>query len=95
MSGSLLYLYMSAVALLAVLVMNKDDLREDFGSLEAARASWGVFLAVAGWTAVSFVALAAFHTYLLLIGLGTFDWVVLQVGFLFIAAFFVQPSFCC
>eukprot|EP00904_Undaria_pinnatifida_P005238 jgi/Undpi1/1844/HiC_scaffold_12.g05231.m1 len=69
---------MSAVALLAVLVMNKDDLREDFGSLEAARASWGVFLAVAGWTAVSFVALAAFHTYLLLIGLGTFDWVVLQ-----------------
>lgn len=77
-SGSLLYLYMSAVALLAIFVVDKDDLRDAFGSLTAARAGWGVFLVVSGWTAVSFVALAGFHTYLLLIGLGTFDWVVSQ-----------------
>ncbi|CAN0277586.1 unnamed protein product, partial [Laminaria digitata] len=77
-SGSLLYLYMSAVALLVLVTMDKDDQKDAFGSLTSARASWGVFLAVAGWTAVSFVALAGFHTYLLMIGLGTFDWVVLQ-----------------
>lgn len=77
--GSLLYLYMSAVGVLTLIWSDKDDQRDAFGSLTASRIAWGVFIAGAGWIAVSFVALAGFHTYLLVVGLGTYDWVVLQV----------------
>ncbi|CAN0317950.1 unnamed protein product [Ectocarpus sp. 12 AP-2014] len=77
-SGSLLYLYMTVAATLTVIWADEDDQREAFGSLTASRITWGIFIAVAGWIAVSFVALAGFHTYLLLLGLGTYDWVVMQ-----------------
>lgn len=80
-SGSLLYFYMVAVGILVQFLTPEDKLVQRFGSESVARASWGVFDAVSGWVAVSFVVLAAFHTYLLCIGLGTFDWVVLQVRF--------------
>ncbi|CAM9496428.1 unnamed protein product [Pylaiella littoralis] len=77
-TGSLLYLYMSAMGVVVLLLSGEDGQRDAFGSLTAARIAWGVFIAVAGWIAVSFVALAGFHTYLLVLGLGTYDWVVLQ-----------------
>lgn len=80
-SGSLLYFYMVAVGVLVQFLTPEDKLIRRFGSESVARASWGVFDALSGWVAVSFVMLAAFHTYLLCIGLGTFDWVVLQVRF--------------
>lgn len=70
---------MTVAATLIVIWADKDDQRDAFGSLTASRITWGVFIAVAGWIAVSFVALAGFHTYLLLVGLGTYDWVVMQV----------------
>lgn len=78
-SGSLLYAYMTTVGVLAMVLVEKDEQRDALGSLTAYRVAWGVFVAVAGWIAVSFVALAGFHTYLLWKGLGTYDWVLLQV----------------
>lgn len=79
LTGSLLYCYMLAVGVIVQLLTPVEDLRKGFGSESGARAAWGVFDVVTGWVAVSFVALAAFHTYLLCLGLGTYDWVVLQV----------------
>lgn len=71
---------MSVVGVLVLVWADNDDQRDAFGSLTASRIGWGVLIGVTGWIAVSFVALAGFHTYLLLIGLGTYDWVVLQVN---------------
>lgn len=80
LTGTLLYLYMVAVAVLVQFMVDENDLAEGFRSVPAARWGWGVFAAVSGWIAFSFVALTGFHTYLLCIGMGTFDWVVLQVS---------------
>lgn len=91
-SGSLLYLYMTVAATLTVIWADEDDQREAFGSLTASRITWGIFIAVAGWIAVSFVALAGFHTYLLLVGLGTYDWVVMQVRRRFGSAAVLLPA---
>lgn len=77
-SGSLLYGYMVATAMLVQFLVDEDDLAEGFGGVPGARWCWGVFAAVSGWVAFSFLALAGFHSYLLCLGLGTFDWVVLQ-----------------
>lgn len=78
-TGSLLYGYMLTVGILVQFLVPKEDLIDVFGTESGARVPWGVFAAVSAWVALSFVILAAFHTYLLCIGLGTFDWVVLQV----------------
>lgn len=81
-SGSLLYGYMVAIGILVQFLVDEDDLRDGFGSLVAGRWSWGIFDVMSGWIAFSFVALAGFHSYLLCIGMGTYDWVVLQVRWL-------------
>ncbi|CAM9599494.1 unnamed protein product [Ascophyllum nodosum] len=76
--GSLLYVFMVAIGALFLIFSTKGEQRDAFGTLTGARVGWGVFLAVTGWIAVSFVALAGFHTYLLFVGMGTYDWVVSQ-----------------
>lgn len=70
---------MTTMGALALRFVDNDEQRDGFGTLTAFRVAWGVLIAIAGWVGFSFLTLAGFHTYLLCVGLGTYDWVVLQV----------------
>lgn len=74
---------MVAIGILVLVLSTEREQRDAFGTLTGARVGWGIFIALGGWVAISFVALAGFHSYLLLVGMGTYDWVVLQVSWRF------------
>ncbi|CAM9393251.1 unnamed protein product, partial [Phaeothamnion confervicola] len=79
-AGLFLYALEAAVSILcaAAVLADESDLSGRLGSATNGRIAWGVLALFSFWIFSCFGALSAFHSYLILLGTGTYDWVVLQ-----------------
>ncbi|CAM9587862.1 unnamed protein product [Chrysoparadoxa australica] len=75
--GLLHYTLQTVVGVLALTIWIDDDqLADAFGSVMAGRALWGSQSALAFWIALSFGSLCGFHSFLFVVGMGTYEWVM-------------------
>jgi hypothetical protein len=77
--GFTLYGLQTLVGILELLLWaSSEDLAEDFHSATLGKTLWSVHICLAGWIALCFGSLFFFHSYLLLSGMGTYDYVLKQ-----------------
>jgi palmitoyltransferase ZDHHC1/11 len=77
MIGTTLYTLQVVIGIITLTVwLNKEQLASVFGSDSAGYIAWGVFIGVSACVGASFISLCSFHTYLIGLGKGTYDYIV-------------------
>jgi hypothetical protein len=77
MIGTTLYTLQVVIGIITLSVwLDKQQLASVFGSDSAGYIAWGVFIAVSACVGASFISLCSFHTYLIGLGKGTYDYIV-------------------